>query len=208
MKSEIFLSVVLVASAAGGGYWLGQRHAPTSATAANQISANTAAPKTAGSLPPLPVISVVTVTNAASSSGAKLSLADIEAKILELKKKGPLGFGYDGEQDMMKLLLAVEPADIPAVLAFADKNLPKQMRWSFRYGLLQRWGEVDVAAAMAYANALTDRQEREGAIGIVGGQRPAGCGGVGEAASQRPVARSGVVVGADRDGEQGSAGGV
>lgn len=43
------------------------------------------------------------------------------------------------------------------------------MRRGLRYQLMQRWTEVDVTAAMAYANSLTDRQERELSIDIVAG---------------------------------------
>ena len=124
MKSEIFLSVLLAASAAGGGYWFGQRHAhSTSAiTATNQLG-NTSGAKTLGGIPTLPPIHAATDTNTTPTLG-KLSLADIEAKLLELKKKGSISYGFGAEQDFMKLMVEIDPADIPAVMAFVDKNLP------------------------------------------------------------------------------------
>ena len=172
MKSELVLSILLAASAAGGGYWLGQRHASSVSTpSAGQRFANPDAARLANALPPVPVIRATSGTNLVFPAAGRISLAEIDAKILELKQKGPMGFGYGlgGEQDFQKLLLAIEPADIPAVLGFVDQNLSKQVRSGLRYQLLLRWAEADVTAAMAYAYALTDRQEREGAIGVVAG---------------------------------------
>jgi hypothetical protein len=98
MKSEFFLVVLLAASAAGGGYWFGQRHAhPVAPVPANLHFATATVAKAPTALPTLPVIPVNRDTNGSSSVGGKLSLAEIEAKILELKKKGPMGYGYDGE---------------------------------------------------------------------------------------------------------------
>ena len=125
MKSEIFLSVALVVSAAGGGYWLGQRNAHSAVTASAQPATNGLAGGKNFHLPVLPVMATTTAgTNGAAIALAKLSLAEVEAKILELKKKGPMGFGndYEGEQDMTKLLLAIDAADIPAVLAFCGQK--------------------------------------------------------------------------------------
>ncbi len=100
----------------------------------------------------------------------KLSVAEIEAMILEQKKNGQWNNGLQsGQRELFKALADIDTADIPPLLAFMDKNLPKQMRWGMRYQLLQRWAEEDVTAAMAYANSLTDRQEREAAVGIVAG---------------------------------------
>ena len=170
MKSEILFCVVLAASVGGGGFWLGQRYAHSVASAAVQPVTNYLAGR---KIPPMPVLPpTVAGTNGVAIAVAKLSLADVVAKILELKKKGLLGFsddGYDGEQNLTKLLLAIDAADIPAVLTFVDKNLSKQMRWGFRVGLLPRWAGTDVTAAMAYADALPDRSERESCISMVVG---------------------------------------
>jgi hypothetical protein len=80
MKSELIFSVVLVVSAAGGGYWLGQHHTQQSAA---QISTETTAinQRTSLFLPP-------TTAMGKNQKAGQLSLAEIEAKILELKKSG------------------------------------------------------------------------------------------------------------------------
>src|SRR5690242_3645156 len=168
MKSEFILIVVLVASAAGGGYWLGKHQAhPAPDSAANQfVSQSAGNAKNAPHLPPVHN-PLAKTTSKSTSHPAQFTLADIEAKLLELKKNGPTGMGYDNQMEWMKMLADVDVADIPQLLAFVDKNLSRQMQWGLRYQLLQRWAGADVSAAMAYANQLTNRQERETAIGIV-----------------------------------------
>ena len=100
----------------------------------------------------------------------KLTLADIEAQIMEIKKRDQAkSDDFEGQRDWLRVVTDVEPADIPKVLDFIDKNLSKQIRDSYKEQLMERWAAIDVAAAMAYANALPDHTDREWAIGVVAG---------------------------------------
>lgn len=171
MKNGFFLLILLVLSASGGGYWLGRHRAqPQSAV---KISATPAAPVKQPALVSLPSVRVkpeaVAVTGTNLASG-KMSLAEVEAKLLELKKNGGRAiYGRQNWMELTKALLDLDPADIPQLMAFIDANLPRQMRGGLRYQLIERWADADLPAAMAYANTLTDRQEREQTISIVAG---------------------------------------
>src|ERR1043165_3102162 len=146
MKNGFFLTCVLVIAAAGGGYWLGRHRAQPST---EQISTDTTTTKSLGTSPSLPPVRskrTPPTTEKAPQAG-KLSLAEIEAKILEFKKKGPMNnYGFQGQKELFKMLSDVDTADIPQLLAFIEKNLPTQMRWGLRYQLLASWAESDVTA--------------------------------------------------------------
>ncbi|MEI7808747.1 MAG: hypothetical protein WCJ07_09720, partial [Verrucomicrobiota bacterium] len=172
MKNSFIFSLLLAVFAAGGGYWFGQHHAPANTSTTESPVASDASGKAGSTKLPLVRVKPAAAPEKTEKSSAKLSLADLEAKILELSKSGRMNFGFGlqkEQQEFFKQLMDVEVADIPELLRFTDKNLPPQMRWVVRYSLLARWAESDVSAAMAYANAMTSRQEREQAIGIVVG---------------------------------------
>jgi len=118
-------------------------------------------------LPPVQNPPATAADKAAKPLEGKMTLAEIEAKIMELKSQGSFGMDFRRQQDWMKIMADVEVADIPQLMAFVDKNMTQQMRWGLRYSLLARWADADVSAAMAYANSLPKRQDRESSIGIV-----------------------------------------
>ena len=146
MKNGLILSVLLVVCAAGGGFWLGQHHAPAAVAPENPTSTDT--PKTpgfmnqSGAQNPSAKPAASAGKNGQTLSG-KMTLADIEAKILEYGKQSRMvfgGYGYQKQQqDLFKLLADVDAAEIPELLKFIDKNVTQQIRWQLRYMLLPRW---------------------------------------------------------------------
>ena len=90
-----------------------------------------------------------------------MSLAEIEEKI---RTMGP-SFGRYGDRAFMRMLDSVDVADMPQLLAFIDKNAPQNVRQGLRYTLISRWAELDSSAALAYAQSIPNRQERDSAIG-------------------------------------------
>src|SRR5471032_1837146 len=103
MKNGFLLLGLLVLSAAGGGYWLGQYCAQPqtivkiSAPAAAVAAKNPASP----SLPPMRLPAATATATETNLESGKLSLAEIEAKILELKKKGLVNlYGFQGQREL------------------------------------------------------------------------------------------------------------
>jgi hypothetical protein len=128
MKIGFILSVLLVVCAAGGGFWFGQHHAPATATTPGNPGAADASKLPGFMKQP----AAATTDNAANPVAGKMTLADIEAKILELQKQGVLGTDFSRQQSWVKMMAEVELADIPALLAFVDKNISHQTRWGLR----------------------------------------------------------------------------
>ncbi len=60
-----------------------------------------------------------------------------------------------------QIVAAVAPADIPQLLAFVDNNTTGEVRYRLHHGLLLRWTRADPKAAVAWANALRDMDQRE-----------------------------------------------
>ncbi len=88
-----------------------------------------------------------------------MSLAEVEAALLELPKLSRTKVW----ERLNEIAKAVDPADIPQVLAFATK-LPNDLQSSVRYSLIARWAEVDPRAAMEFAGAIKNFNERQQAI--------------------------------------------
>ena len=165
MKNALVLCLVAVL-AMGGGYWLGQRNAAKTPSHADQRRTKKK-PQTVAELPPVRKPPAEKPASSPKSKPEKLSVTEIESKILEIQKTGPRGWGPSGERDWSKVMAHLDADDVPALLAFVDNNLSQQLRARPRQQLLQCWAESDVSGAMAYANALPIRQEREGAIALV-----------------------------------------
>jgi len=164
IKSVIFFVLVALLMLCAG-YWLGRRStAPASLASA---SSNKVSTKTAKKQPspakknPLPSQSAI--SNRIEMSRNFL-LAEIEAKILEMKNDD---WRRDGEWH--RILDDLAPTNIPPLLAFVDANLPESSRVGVRSGLLSCWVKTNPQAAMAYASALISLDERESAIGTVAG---------------------------------------
>lgn len=169
MKTRSVIVFVLFALCMmGAGYLVGWHNAMLKRTSVpgspgiSDQTANTAS----SSLPPVktsshgaPPVSPIVATG-------KTSLADIEAKMLTLKYGNLFG-----DSDWGKRLNDLDPSDIPQLLAFVDSRMPKFMRQRLRlnFNLLSRWAKNDPKAAMAYAQGLSNLQERQYAISEVGG---------------------------------------
>src|SRR5580704_17973833 len=125
MKSGVIFAIVLAVCAAGGGYWLGQHHAPHAAVQAP------------AALPGVPVPRP-SVPNAASETirTGKLSLAEIEAGMLNLK---PEDSSFQSQRDMYRLLSDVDATEIPQLMAFIDSKAPKPSRWGLQNQVIQMW---------------------------------------------------------------------
>ena len=165
MKTRSAIVFVLFALAMlSAGYLLGwHQRAEVGSSAANlrPDSAQMASGKSS-SLPP--VKSSLPGQSGASPSAVvgKMSLADVEARMLKLK----YGDWYR-DQDWRKILDNLDPAGIPQLLAFVDAKVPKRLQEGLRSNLLPRWAQSDPQAAMVYAQALPNLQERQNAIGMV-----------------------------------------
>ena len=165
MKNGFIIWLLFLICAAGGGYWAGRHH-----TAPAPSSAPSAAASTDASPPNLPPVNTAPDIGTDKTDDAplgKMSLADIEAGLLDLKSRGDFAMNNDPGMKWTKLMIEVNTPDIPQILAFADKNLTSAMRSTVRTDLLTRWADGNVSAAMAYANGIADKSERESAIGLV-----------------------------------------
>ncbi len=167
MRNGVLLGLLAV-STAGGGYWLGRWQASLAVTRAVPQAAP-AKSQGKSTLPPLH-------HPPAKKSAAQLSplpgghsIEEIKAGFLHLKKEGLIRNGLTDDSEWLRMIADVDVADIPELLAFVDNNLPKTMRSGSLDQLLQRWAESDVSAAMAYAQALPNRQEREQCVSSVAG---------------------------------------
>ena len=100
MKNRFILSLLLALCAAGGGYWLGQHRTPPNAAAGNSAAPDAAGLPGGLKLPPVKNSPANAAEKTGKVSAGTISLAAIEAKILELKKSGNFnGLGARGEQD-------------------------------------------------------------------------------------------------------------
>src|SRR5882762_9432032 len=100
---------------------------------------------------------------ATAAGGGKtniLSLEEVRAAIQTLGNR-TLRQRYDAVNEMVA---CVAPADLPQVLAWAEKTTPGEFRTAFRDALLERWAETDVNAAMAYAEKVPGAQNRQQAM--------------------------------------------
>ena len=123
------------------------------------------------SLPTLPAIKRKTraaesavVEKSQAGGKSKATLAEIEAKIREMSK---IGMGYGNMRrfgEWQKFMDSIDPADMPATLAFLDRVGSKNVQMGLRGMLLNKWAETDLNAAMAYANSVAGTQSRNMAI--------------------------------------------
>ena len=62
------------------------------------------------------------------------------------------------------LARSIPPQDASNALATAEKILPRQEWYNFRYQLLQKWAEADPQAVLAYGQSLKNRNDGQQAI--------------------------------------------
>ncbi len=128
MKNGFLLSCVLALAMLGGGFWLDKKSASKHDPAL--VTGNTMISSSRTETPALPPVKKSTGNNAtAAATTDKLSLAEIEARIRTLN----VNPGRFGDREIMKLLDSVDIAAFPKLLAFIDKNTPRNERQSLRY---------------------------------------------------------------------------
>src|ERR1051325_8217873 len=125
VMKNLILACLLALAALGGGYWWGKNHA------ASRSSIESKTTFTREQLPPMPPRKIpVADTNNAAPAG-KLSLAELEQKISSIKIPD-WRWGMGGQRDLWRMLETAEPADVPELIAFADKNSSLQIRQMLR----------------------------------------------------------------------------
>src|ERR1700761_4686292 len=155
MRSGFIFVLVLILCAAAGGYWLGQHRVSTTPVQVPTTSAQQPGVSPSESNKP-----------AQLAETRKLSLPEIEAGILNLK---PNDSSFQGQNEIYRLLSAVNPLDLPQLAVFVDSKVPKQSRWDLESDVIQMWADADAVAAMNYANGLTDHSSRTSGISLVAG---------------------------------------
>ena len=164
MKTRSVIVLLLFdLSMMGAGYLVGWHRAALAGASAE--NSHRISGKNAGENSPLPsAIKPLAASQpvSASATPGKTSLAEMEAKMLKLNLHDMYG-----DPEWRKMLDNLDPADIPQLLAFVDAKVPKSLRQGLRFNLLSRWAQNDSQAALAYAQALPNSQERQNAIGMV-----------------------------------------
>lgn len=85
---------------------------------------------------------------------------DFESSLRQANS-GPMRKRWDKLRDLAK---SVAPGDERNALTLAEKILPRQEWWNFRYALLEKWAERDPQAVLAYGQSLKSRNDRQQAI--------------------------------------------
>ena len=181
MKREIVTALATAALAIPVGFWLGGRQDPAapgsivgSPAATNDIRA-AGTSKTdpdavvhAGvSEPAPPAAGTAPVVGAQP----RLSIGEVEEKLLEINSTVSSGrHGLHGsEAKWIEMISSVDAQDIPRLLAFANEKLARPLQWSLRHFLLGKLAEDDLQGAIAYANGIKNRREREQALTQIAG---------------------------------------
>ena len=182
MKREIVTALATAALAVPAGFWLGGRRAADAvktnvefpAAAATDVRAtgtSNAAPEAAA--PSGGAKSAPASAAAAPASGAqpRLSIGEVEEKLLELNRTARGGrHGLHGaEAKWIEMITSVDAQDIPRLLAFAEANLDRSLQMGLRHFLIGKLAENDLQGAIAYANGLKNRREREQALTQIAG---------------------------------------
>lgn len=168
MNKGFVQSMILGVCAAGVGYWLGQRSPATHtqrtavATAANATGSTAATASASAGHPAAPAADA-----AETPATGRLPLAEIKAKLLELKGHGAFGLSFEEQRAWLKAMIDLDPADIPELLDFTRRQLPRSLSSGLQLQLLSHWADREVHKAMAYAKALASREDRELGITIV-----------------------------------------
>ena len=131
----LFFAVLLAVAGFGAGILVGRHGAKANSTPTEVLPDPNASAPDANKLP-----AVMVKSRPAPAAGAKsatrLSLAEIESALAELK-----GFSRSKLWERVnEIVKSVDPADIPSVMALLSK-LPTEVQNSLRYSLLPRWAE-------------------------------------------------------------------
>ena len=58
----------------------------------------------------------------------------------------------------------MDVAEIPELLAYIDKEVPRNIRQTLRQILISRWAETDLQGALAYIQTISNKQEHDQAL--------------------------------------------
>ena len=153
----LLLTFLLAGAGFSAGFVFGHRGAkPNAATDTAPANGSTTV-----SEKPLPAIKVKPQrpTEVADKSVKRMTLAEIETALDGLKSVSRDKLW----ERVNEIVRAVDPADIPAVMAMVAK-LSSDVQNSFRYSLLPKWAETDPRAAMEFANGIKNVNDRHQAI--------------------------------------------
>ena len=157
MKIGLAPSLILAVCTAAGGYWFGQRHPATQTpvTAADGTRSPASAGSSSGQTPP------ATATDASETdTPGRRSLAEVQERLLALKGDGAFELSRREQREVDRILADLDGSDMPELLEFIQKQLPKNLRGRLLIQLLSHWAETDVRGAMAYAKALPSSEDR------------------------------------------------
>ncbi len=149
MRTSILLIAALVAGAAGG-YLAGRNTTPNRTQTSS--STNVVAASHQKGRPVRPV--------ADQADPAPFQPDDLAA---QLRKLSSVSWRkrWEAARDLAR---SISPKDASNALAMAEKILPRQEWYNFRYQVLQKWAEADPAAVLAYGQSLKNRSDRQQAI--------------------------------------------
>jgi len=129
MKKGFAPSVILAVCTAAGGYWFGQRHPATqtpataSVTAADGTRSSASAGSTSGQAP------TATATEASETdTPGRRTLAEVQEALLALKGGGAFGLSLREQREVVRILADLDGSDLPEMLEFIQKQLPKSLR--------------------------------------------------------------------------------
>src|SRR5262249_12320234 len=142
-RTWVLVGVALACGGATG--FLVSQHLPVTKTAPANTATNTlSVPKR---LPPTPLASEVPTDG--------LNTADLESRLRALLSCP----GRKKYQRVNELARSIPLADTTNALGLAEKILPRQDFWTFRYTLLEKWAESDPQAVLAFGQSLKNRSE-------------------------------------------------
>ncbi len=144
----LLVAVALVAGIASGFFAGRSIRAPQTATQSNPTS----------TIPTKPDTSKASRAN--DTGLPTFDAAGFESRLRKVSS-GPMRKRWDNLRDLAK---SVAPGDEANALAIAEKILPRQEWWNFRYSLLEKWAEREPQAVLAYGQSLKSRNDRQQAI--------------------------------------------
>src|SRR5215471_287217 len=130
------------------GFLAGRNAATRSAQAPSNLKASELPQQSRQSIRPAPSISPSLDTNNLAEQLHKLNSVSWRKK-------------WEQARDLAR---SISPRDSSNALVIAEKILPRQEWYNFRYQVLQKWAEADPLAVLAYGQSLKNRSDRQQAI--------------------------------------------
>src|ERR1035437_474264 len=139
MKPNVLLATILLALAGfSAGILVGRRHFVSPIPSA---SGKVSATRSKSNLPTLPAnnTSAPQKSGDATARPAKMSPEEVVTALKSAMKE----YSRRRSEAINKVLTALDPADLPQILALVEKIPSAQMRNALRGNLLGRWAEID-----------------------------------------------------------------